>query len=209
MSSVMSREEALGHLLEHHVFDRWQGDLDIISDSYIQNQEATIGEFVSSVDAACKKAAELQEAGMKGDIQYIYLSLLRTSFMEHKASYRIDIHDERWFLDPVECSSHWQADFIFDPLFKRMRELEAVKTSYARKISTMDIERILQIEAIRYHLFTIEFMRSMIPSILECEGYNQLGKKPNICILAGEYRDRSELLYGQPEAEPEENTSEQ
>ncbi|MNH43805.1 hypothetical protein D3C79_1057970 [compost metagenome] len=73
----------------------------------------------------------------------------------------------------------------------------------------MDIERILQIEAIRYHLFTIEFMRSMIPSILECEGYNQLGKKPNICILAGEYRDRSELLYGQPEAEPEENTSEQ
>ncbi|MOA27830.1 hypothetical protein D3C78_1487300 [compost metagenome] len=129
--------------------------------------------------------------------------------MEHKASYRIDIHDERWFLDPVECFSHWQADFIFDPLFKRMRELEAVKTSYARKISTMDIERILQIEAIRYHLFTIEFMRSMIPSILECEGYNQLGKKPNICILAGEYRDRSELLYGQPEAEPEENTSEQ
>ncbi|MFE0560858.1 hypothetical protein ACFW1P_33565 [Paenibacillus sp. NPDC058910] len=80
-----------------------------------------------------------------------------------------------------------------------MRELEAVKSSYARKISTMDIERILQIEAIRYHLFAIEFMRNMVPSILECEGYNLLVKKPNICILAGEYRDRSELLYGQPE----------
>lgn len=199
MSAVMSREEALGHLLENHVFDRWQGDLDIISESYIQNQDATIAEFVSSVDSACKKTAELQDAGMKGDIQYIYLSLLRTSLMEHKASYRIDIHDERWFLDPVECSSHWKAEFIFNPLFQRMRELEAVKSSYARKISTMDIERILQIEAIRYHLFAIEFMRNMVPSILECEGYNLLVKKPNICILAGEYRDRSELLYGQPE----------
>lgn len=199
MSAVMSREEALGHLLENHVFDRWQGDLDIISESYIQNQDATIAEFVSSVDSACKKAAELQDAGMKGDIQYIYLSLLRTSLMEYKVSYRIDIHDERWFLDPVECSSHWKAEFIFNPLFQRMRELEAVKSSYARKISTMDIERILQIEAIRYHLFAIEFMRNMVPSILECEGYNLLVKKPNICILAGEYRDRSELLYGQPE----------
>ncbi|MBT2765099.1 hypothetical protein [Paenibacillus sp. ISL-20] len=199
MSAVMSREEALGHLLENHVFDRWQGDLDIISESYIQNQDATIAEFVSSVDSACKKAAELQDAGMKGDIQYIYLSLLRTSLMEYKASYRIDIHDERWFLDPVECSSHWKAEFIFNPLFQRMRELEAVKSSYARKISTMDIERILQIEAIRHHLFAIEFMRNMVPSILECEGYNLLVKKPNICILAGEYRDRSELLYGQPE----------
>ncbi|MGV2788087.1 hypothetical protein GNF98_20865, partial [Clostridium perfringens] len=88
MSAVMSREEALGHLLENHVFDRWQGDLDIISESYIQNQDATIAEFVSSVDSACKKTAELQDAGMKGDIQYIYLSLLRTSLMEHKASYR-------------------------------------------------------------------------------------------------------------------------
>ncbi len=195
----MSREEALGHLLENHVFDRWQGDLDIISESYIQNQDATIAEFVSSVDSACKKAAELQDAGMKGDIQYIYLSLLRTSLMEYKVSYRIDIHDERWFLDPVECSSHWKAEFIFNPLFQRMRELEAVKSSYARKISTMDIERILQIEAIRYHLLAIEFMRNMVPSILECEGYNLLVKKPNICILAGEYRDRSELLYGQPE----------
>ncbi|WP_098748613.1 hypothetical protein [Paenibacillus sp. EZ-K15] len=199
MSTVMSREEALGHLLENHVFDRWQGDLDIISESYIQNQDATIAEFVSSVDSACKKAAELQDAGMKGDIQYIYLSLLRTSLMEYKVSYRIDIHDERWFLDPVECSSHWKAEFIFNPLFQRMRELEAVKSSYARKISTMDIERILQIEAIRYHLLAIEFMRNMVPSILECEGYNLLVKKPNICILAGEYRDRSELLYGQPE----------
>lgn len=197
----MDRDAALGDLLERYVFDRWQEDLLAIGDRYDKNQIKIETGFVQAIDNICRQAAQLQAQQLKGDIQYIYVSLLRTSVMEHRAHYRIDIYDERWFLDPVECSGLWEADFIFDPLFQRITELNTVKTQYARKISSMDIERILQIEAARYHLFAIEFMRNLIPSILEGEGYILMGKKPNICLLVGEYRDQCEILHGNPEGE--------
>ncbi|RRJ63177.1 hypothetical protein EHV15_09780 [Paenibacillus oralis] len=202
MSSVMSREEALGLFLENHVLDRWQGDLETISETFIKNQDSIKAGFAGVMDAVCRKGAGFQDTGVKGEIQFIYLSLLRTSVKEHQADYRIDLYDERWFFDPVECSLNWQAEFIFAPLFQRMRELDQLKSSYARKVSSMDIERILQMEAERYHLVAIEFMRSMVPAVLDCEGYKLLAKKPNLCIFAGEYRDRSEVIYGQPEAGP-------
>lgn len=137
-------------------------------------------------------------AGEKGEICTIYFSFLRTSIMENSAAYRLDAYDENWFLDRTECSVVWEADFIFAPLFRRMAELETVKFCYARKITSMDIERIKLMEAIKYHLLTVEFMRSMVPMLLECQGFCQMAKSPQICLLAGEYRDQSEVLYAHP-----------
>ncbi|WP_201452158.1 MULTISPECIES: hypothetical protein [Paenibacillus] len=195
MSSVMDRDAALGDFLEKYVLERWQEDLAAIGEHYEKNQAEIEAGFLKAVDTACMQAVHLQEQQLKGDIQYIYLSLLRTSIMEHQAVYRIDVLDERWFLDPSECVVQWQADFIFNPLFQRIAALDNVKSNYARKISAMDVERILQIEAYRYHLFAIEFMRGLVPSILEGEGFLRMGQKPTLCILAGEFRDQSEILF--------------
>ncbi|WP_051109212.1 hypothetical protein [Paenibacillus ginsengihumi] len=208
MRPVMDRDAALGDFLEKHVLERWQEDLLAINDAYMEKQAQIEASFTGAVDRVCRKAAELQAQGRKGEIQYIYLSLLRTSVREHRAEYRIDLYDSRWFLDSEECAGSWQADFIFTPLFQRFAGLPTVKREYARKVTDMDIERILQLEAVRYHFLAIEFMRSLVPSLLEGEGYRQMGKHPEICILAGEYRDQSEILYGGPEGVQEKDEAE-
>ena len=76
-----------------------------------------------------------------------------------------------------------------------MEELELYKSDYLRKITSMDIERIKKYEAIKYHIFAIEFVRTMIDQLIEVEKYKEMLKTPNIVILAGEYMDQTEVLY--------------
>ncbi|MBG9792938.1 hypothetical protein ABD76_10740 [Paenibacillus dendritiformis] len=195
MIRVMSKEEALQDLLEQHVFDRWQFDLPEIDERYRQEKEQIERRFLAAFEAVCKQAAKLQAEGRKGSIRYVYISFLRTSIMANTAHYRIDAYDDNWFLDLEECASSWSADFIFAPLFRRMGELEEKRKAYARKITRMDIEKIKLIEAYKYHLLTVEWLRGFIPSLIESEAYRRMDKSVNLQLFIGEYKDQCELLY--------------
>ncbi|WP_374020736.1 hypothetical protein ABU162_14825 [Paenibacillus thiaminolyticus] len=198
MIRVMSKEEALQDLLEQHVFDRWQSDLPEIDERYRQEKEHIERRFLEAFEAVCKQAAKLQEEGRKGSIHYVYISFLRTSIMANTAQYRIDAYDDNWFLDLEECASSWSADFIFVPLFRRMGELEEKRKAYARKITPMDIEKIKLIEAYKYHLLTVEWIRGFVPSLIESEAYRQMDRSAKLQLFVGEYKDQCELLYETP-----------
>ncbi|CAH8247771.1 hypothetical protein WJ0W_005028 [Paenibacillus melissococcoides] len=191
----MSKEEALQDLLERYVFDRWQFDLPEIDERYRQEKEQIERRFLAAFEAVCKQAAKLQAEGRKGSIRYVYISFLRTSIMANTALYRIDAYDDNWFLDVEECASSWSADFIFAPLFRRMGELEEKRKAYARKITRMDIEKIKLIEAYKYHLLTVEWLRGFIPSLIDSETYRRMDKSANLQLFIGEYKDQCELLY--------------
>lgn len=198
MSGQMDKQAAVHDFWLTHVKDRWQHDLIEIDQRYREQKGSIESGLFDTFHALCAQAARQQEQGEKGEICTIYFSFLRTSILENRAAYRLDAYDENWFLDRTECSVVWEADFIFAPLFRRMAELETVKSSYARKITSMDIERIKLMEAIKYHLLTVEFVRSMVPVLLECQGYCQMAKSPEICLFAGEFRDQAEVLYAHP-----------
>lgn len=193
----MDKQTALQDFVEKYVLHQWENELLAIDQRYNQNKANIENGLTVAFDKACKKALKLQEQGPKGDIQYIYLSFLRTSIMNNTALYRIDAYDQNWYLDQEECSALWEADFIFHSLFQNMAELETKKADYARKITSMDIERIKQYEALKYHSLAVEFLREMLPKLIETDGYKQMGKTPDLSIMAGEYMDQSEILDGE------------
>lgn len=190
----MDKEEALDNFLEAHVFDKWLEDLLPIQ-RVLEEQRVSIEQsFADAFDTVWRQATELQGQGVKGEIQYVYISLLRTSIMENRPFYRIDAYDHNWFMDSVVCMGLWDADFIFAPLFQRMGELEKTKSAYARKVTSMDLARIQQIEAVKYHLLAVEFMKTRIPELLTSSLYHGVKKSPRIRWMVGEFRDQSELL---------------
>lgn len=208
MKPYMDREAAIDDFLEKYVFGRWEEDIPLIGQAYEKNQAEIEAGLLNAVDGVCRKAALLQEQQLKGDIQYLYFTLLRTSLLERKVCYRIDVYDHRWYLDRVECAARWEADFIFDPLFRRMDGLEAARLGYARKISAMDLDRILQIVAVYYHSFAVEFIRTLVPDLLQSEGFGVMRKRPDFLVLAGEYLDQSEVLFGPLEPDHDSDRSE-
>ncbi|MEK5321130.1 hypothetical protein NSS94_17990 [Paenibacillus sp. FSL L8-0644] len=191
---LMDRDAALQDLLEKHVFTEWIHDLALIENNFLTRQQAIEDELIAALESLCQLATLQHEQGRKGDIRYIYISLLRTCVRKNKAVYRIDAYDENWFLDETECAVEWSADFVFEPLFNRMTKLEKLKSDYARKITTMDIEQIQQIEAVKYHLLTVEFLKSQMPVFIASPSLERM-PKANVCtIFAGEYRDDNEIL---------------
>lgn len=192
----MDRDTVLDKFLEEHVFDQWLDDLIPIGDALNERKEEIEHGLCQTVDTVWRQVSEQQEQGVKGAIHYVYISLLRTGIMENIPYYRIDAYDENWMMDKVECTALWRADFIFEPMFRRMKELEQTKKAYARKITSQDLDRIKQIEAVKYHLLAIEFIKSMVPALLGSSEYAQIAKSPKISWMAGEFRDHTVRLVG-------------
>lgn len=192
----MDKNEALKDFVEKYVKGRWQHEFVAIDEKFRENKASIENGLKAAFESLCNRVLTLQNQNAKGSIRYIYFSFLRTSIMEDNAFYRIDAYDEKWFLDKEECFAMWNADFIFRNLFDHMKEIKTKTCDYARKISPIDIEEIKQCEALKYNTLTTEFIKEMIPMLIECKPYKEMAKAPDINILAGEFMDRSEVLYG-------------
>ncbi len=190
-----TRDEAMQEFIEQHVLSGWLDDVPLIENNCTQHEQRLIDTLMSALEQSCNEASRLQATGEKGPVRHIYISLLRTSLLDNRAQYRIDCHDQRWFLDDTDSTAYWDAGLIFDPLFQRMQQLKEQRKAYGRRITVMDIEKIMQLEAIKYHTLTMHIVQALLPYWLEHPTWLALNKTPDCSIYAGEFHDECELLH--------------
>ncbi|OCA96900.1 hypothetical protein [Clostridium beijerinckii] len=183
------KNKVLKEFREKYVADRYKEELKNILEKYNENKDSIKEKLTSKFNSICQEAIFLQKEGLKGKIKYIYFSMLRTSILENKGEWRIDLYDEKWFVDKEECSINIELDFIYEPLFKHMKELSNKKKEYLRTIKEKDIEDIKLAEANKYHSLALNIIRGMLQELLECASYKEMEKKEDIVIMAGEYMD--------------------
>lgn len=188
---------------EKYVDGKWVDNFLEIDEKYKRNIDQIEGDIAQSFEEICKKAISLQTSELKGEIKYIYFSFLRTNIIEDKGDYRIDIFDENWFLDKVECSTRIKLDFVFEFLFSHMEELKGKLNEYSRSISIMDIEEIKLIESDKYKILAEEFLSDIINKLLEVESYKAMKKSGDILIMVGEYMDKTQVIYPKGENKEE------
>ena len=195
----VNKEEILNKFLEKYAGNKWDEEFDHIGEIYINNKNAITEDLKSKFASVCKLGIYLQEQGLKGEIKYIYFSLLRTSLLENKGEFRIDLYDERWFLDKLECSVNINLDFIYTSFFKHMEDLKEKKKEHARSITDMEIEEIMLQESNVYHILTVEFFRNFIDELLLVTSFKELKKCEEMKIMAGEFMDAADLIYTKEE----------
>ncbi|WP_236896149.1 hypothetical protein [Clostridium beijerinckii] len=183
------KNKVLKEFREKYVADRYKEELKNILEKYNENKDSIKEKLTSKFNSICQEAVFLQKEGLKGEIKYIYFSMLRTSILENKGEWRIDLYDEKWFVDKEECSINIELDFIYEPLFKHMKELSKKKKEYLRTIKEKDIEDIKITEANKYHSLALNIIRGILQDFLECASYKEMEKKEDIVIMAGEYMD--------------------
>lgn len=195
MINETEKTNALQDLIKNHILPYVEQGITRIDERYKNDKEYIEGELIASFQQLCKRAITLQSHGKKGHIKYIYISFLRTSIMDNTCTYRLDAYDEKWFLDKEECYSLWTPNFIYDSLFNHMEKLEEKVKHYGRAITLMDIEKIKFFEAEKYHILTLEFVREILPRLLESSVFKDMEKAEDLCIIMGEYMDKGEVLY--------------
>ncbi|MBW6410331.1 hypothetical protein [Clostridium weizhouense] len=183
------KEKVLKEFQEKYVADRYKEELKKIIEEYQNNREVIKAKLTSQFNSVCKAAILFQEKEVKMEIKYIYFSMLRTKLLENKGEWRIDLYDEKWFLDKEECSVNIDLDFIYKPLFNHMKELSEKKKEYGRTIKEKDLEAIKLREANKYHSVALKIIRNTLQNFLECTSYKEMKKKEDIVIMVGEYMD--------------------
>lgn len=189
------KNQVLKEFQEKYVADRYKEEFTKIIEKYNNNKESIKENVTSKFNSVCKEAILLQEKELKGEIRYIYFSMLRTKILENKGQWRIDLYDKKWFLDKEECSINIDLDFIYEPLFNHMKELSEKKKEYLRTIKERDIQIIKQREANKYHGLALNVISDILESFLECTSYEEMKKKEDIVIMAGEYMDAAIMIY--------------
>lgn len=193
----VDKEKVLKEFEEKYVQGRYITEFKKILEEYTENKEKIKENLSAAFNSVCKEAILLQEKQLKGEIKYIYFSMLRTMLLENKGSWRIDLYDENWFLDKEECSINIDLNFIYEPLFNHMKELLTKKNEYGRTIKENDIHLIKQKEANTYHCFVLSVITDLLKIFLEDLAYKEMEKKEDIVIMSGEYMDAAIKIHPQ------------
>ncbi|NRT91271.1 hypothetical protein [Clostridium beijerinckii] len=191
------KEKILKEFHEKYVLNRYKDEFTKIIEKYKTSREKIKENLTSKFNSVCKEAISLQEKELKGEIRYIYFSMLRTKILENKGEWRIDLYDEKWFLDKEECSINIDLEFIYESLFNHMKELLEKKKEYGRIIKERDIEAMKLKEANKYHILAANVVIQMLQSFFECTSYNEMKKKEDLKIMVGEYMEASVMIYSQ------------
>lgn len=178
-----------------YVHNKWMDEFMKVDEIYKNHKENIEANLISTFNEICRKCIELQEKNLKGNIKYIYFSLLRSSFLEYKGEYRVDLYDENWFLDKEECSINIDLSFVFRPVLEQIENLKEYKKEYRKNITDMDIESMMLIEVDKYNILAVGFLRNMVEKFMKTPSYVEMKKVEDIMVLVGEYMDVSTIIY--------------
>ncbi|AIY79964.1 hypothetical protein FDC58_14140 [Clostridium botulinum] len=195
MIKYPDKDKILEEFKTKYVDDIWVDNFIRIDEFYRNNKEDIDSELIKRFDLVCEECISMQNDNLKGQVTYIYFSLLRTSILEGNGEFRIDLYDENWFLDKQECSINIELDFLYNSLFEMKSNLKSRKMEYGRTITDMDIEYIILDEADKYHILAVEFLKELVSKFIESDSYKEMKKSSNIKIISGELMDSSEIIY--------------
>lgn len=191
----VDKEKVLEEFKNKYMKNRFINEIPKINVKFQKNEKVIKNEILLNFNKVCENAKNLQNENLKKEIKFIYISFLRTSLLENKGIWRIDLFDENWFLDKEECFINLDCTFIYEDLFSFIEELQVKKKEYGRTITEMDIEKIKLQEGDKYHKLIIRIFGDIINEFIECENFKEMNKHEELMIFAGEYMDEVELLY--------------
>ena len=191
----VDKEKILQEFKDKYVNNRFINEIPKINKKIEKNEKVIKNEILLNFNKVCENAKNLQNQNLKKEIKFIYISFLRTSLLENKGIWRIDLFDENWFLDKEECFINLDFSFIYEDLFDFIEGLQEKKKEYGRSITEMDIEKIKLQEGDKYHNLIMRFFENKINELIECENFKEMNKHNELMIFTGEYMDEVELLY--------------
>ncbi|MBE6091126.1 MAG: hypothetical protein E7206_24485 [Clostridium beijerinckii] len=191
----VNKEKIMDEFKAKYVEGRFREEFLKMYEKFNEDKEIIREKIIFQFKEVCKKAIKIREQELKGDIKYIYISYLRTSIMQDLGIYRIDLYDDKWFLDKEECSVNIDLSFIYEPLFNYVKKLLKKRKEYGRTITEMDIEKIKLKEGDKYHKIGTKIFEELVNDLIECIEYKEMKKSEQISIFVGEYLDKASCIY--------------
>lgn len=133
--------------------------------------EDIIAQLIKNADAMNRK-------GIKGAGKYVVISHLYSSFLAGSYEYRIDILDEKMYMDIQECSAYWTPSILIPYIEKDYEYLRKVMSERFIRLREYEIKEVERNYQFYYHSLVYEILLHIRKGI---------GLFKNYKLLYGEY----------------------
>ena len=167
---------------------------------YSQKIEKEIDSFIAKITDSLKivlnniysQYIKLQDTGDEGKLEWVYLSFLHTSFLDHSPCYRIDFYDTRDCVSEIDCTGLWDFKFIFDCYYTTEKDIIEKFNKQTRVLRHEINDMLIQLQQ-KFRTIADAWIISIIKNILKKESMFFL-KESDVKIMLGEYLDNSKLI---------------
>ncbi|MGR6764241.1 pentapeptide repeat-containing protein [Paenibacillus sp. T2-29] len=158
-------------------------------------QEQRIQACVEEFRGYCRDIRQEQLQGRKGKIGYITYSMLRTTWLEERPTYLVEVANALWVLDPepirFEWDTSWTYSYWTDLQQKLRREVEKQHVS----LPELEWEQVMLEAAVHIHVLVVNMMRLVIKKAVCSPEFQKLEREETFEIRVGEYMDHTVSVY--------------
>lgn len=193
----MIQEKLVQDFITKHTAGWLEEDVPAMEREFLASKDHIIESLSASIRQLCLEASKQQAAGSKGPAAHLCISFLRTNILDDKWQYRLDLYDEKFYLDRSECTANFEMDFVWKHLKTRLTQLSAIVNAgmYANKIRERHINQVKLGMAEQYHQIAMICTKLVIEEAIKVPEYRDLPKVQNFKIAMGEYLDQNMLVY--------------
>lgn len=163
-----------------------------IEEKVINNFAEICLSFTKEITGVYERYKKMEDSGKVDALEWIYISFLRTSLLDHSPCYRIDFYDSRGYISDIECAGSWDCDVVFSYYYNIMEEIaERLKIKTILKIyEANDIVN----DLISYFLkISAQLITELIHST-NSDFAKMATSKNSIKVMLGDFLNDSEIV---------------
>lgn len=134
----------------------------------------------------------LQETNLVGNLEWIYISFLRTGLLDHSPCYRIDFYDSRGCICEIDCSGIWDIPEIFNSYYRTLEQI-MVRMQRQTYLGLHEIHGILYNLAESFRTLADRLIFQLVQS-MNSEWAEMALPDSRLKIMLGDYLDHGELI---------------
>jgi len=165
-----------------------------VMDYYEENRQEITDDFLLHFIKLCKHGESQQRTNLKAPITYIHVSFLRSSLLTEGYEFRIGLHNKNFWLDIIETSVYWKADFIFQYVEPDINEVRMILKPFPN-ISEYEINQIKYRYAQCYLMpVAFQIVQDVMYEAVEIPEILHLEFDEEMFVLFGGYMERGENI---------------
>ncbi|KZE70771.1 hypothetical protein AV545_20015 [Paenibacillus jamilae] len=158
-------------------------------------QEQRIQACVEEFRGYCRHIRQEQLQGRKGSIGYITYSMLRTTWLEERPAYLVEVSDALWMLDPQPIRFEWNTSWAYSYWTDLQRQLRREVEKRQVSLSELEWEQIMLEAAVHIHALVVNVVRTAMKQAVYLPEFQELEREETFEIRVGEYLDHSVSVY--------------
>ena len=154
-------------------------------------------EFIKPLDKLFKEIKSVQDMELKGDICFINIYFLHSSFQKGMVELLVEAYDEKGIFDKEPISIQYSLQEMTDASKKDWNDYEKYMNSQIIQIKYSELHPYYIELAKAYMKMIKEIYNSFVPVIVYLESYQEMKVSDNIVIGFGEYGCSCVPIYGE------------